>query len=115
MTNLIKIRCDSCDGYGDHGVEEESGCLYACYACGMTGFLMVTAEQKARMAWEAHKAADALILEGVAEAKRRAELGVPDGWYYYFCEHSGDVVMKPLRGHAPAPVAMDLEWDEIPF
>jgi hypothetical protein len=29
--------CSSCDGFGDHGVEEESGCLYACYACGGTG------------------------------------------------------------------------------
>jgi hypothetical protein len=29
--------CESCDGFGDHGVEEESGCLYVCYACGGTG------------------------------------------------------------------------------
>lgn len=30
--------CDSCDGFGDHGVEEETGCLYTCFACGGTGF-----------------------------------------------------------------------------
>lgn len=30
-------RCPSCDGWGDHGVEEESGCLYVCYSCGGTG------------------------------------------------------------------------------
>lgn len=29
--------CPSCDGFGDHGVEEESGCLYVCYGCGGTG------------------------------------------------------------------------------
>lgn len=29
--------CDSCDGTGDHGIEEESGCLYTCYACCGTG------------------------------------------------------------------------------
>jgi hypothetical protein len=29
--------CETCGGTGDHGVEPESGCLYACYACGCTG------------------------------------------------------------------------------
>lgn len=29
--------CMSCDGFGDHGVEEETGCLYVCYGCGGTG------------------------------------------------------------------------------
>ena len=30
-------RCPSCDGWGDHGVEEETNCLYTCYGCGGTG------------------------------------------------------------------------------
>jgi len=29
--------CESCDGFGDHGVEEETGRLYICYSCGGTG------------------------------------------------------------------------------
>lgn len=29
--------CTSCDGTGDHGVEEETGCFYTCYACAGTG------------------------------------------------------------------------------
>ena len=29
--------CESCGGFGDHGVEEDTGCLYVCYACGGTG------------------------------------------------------------------------------
>lgn len=29
--------CTTCDGYGDHGFEEETGCLYTCYGCGGTG------------------------------------------------------------------------------
>jgi hypothetical protein len=29
--------CISCYGWGDHGVEEETGCLYTCYACCGTG------------------------------------------------------------------------------
>ena len=29
--------CESCDGFGDHGVEEETGRLYVCHACGGTG------------------------------------------------------------------------------
>jgi hypothetical protein len=29
--------CMRCGGWGDHGVEEETGCLYTCYACGETG------------------------------------------------------------------------------
>ena len=29
--------CESCDGFGDHGIEEETGRLYICYSCGGTG------------------------------------------------------------------------------
>jgi len=29
--------CPSCEGAGDHGIEEETGCPYICYACGGTG------------------------------------------------------------------------------
>lgn len=29
--------CPSCHGYGHHGYEEDTGCLYSCYACGETG------------------------------------------------------------------------------
>lgn len=29
--------CTSCDGEGHHGIEEETGCMYSCYACGETG------------------------------------------------------------------------------
>lgn len=29
--------CPSCDGFGDHGVEEETGRLYICFGCGGTG------------------------------------------------------------------------------
>ena len=28
--------CESCGGFGDHGVDED-GCLYVCYGCGGTG------------------------------------------------------------------------------
>jgi hypothetical protein len=41
MSEVKKVEpsddCDSCGGWGDHGVEEETGCLYVCYACGGTG------------------------------------------------------------------------------
>ena len=30
-------KCTSCGGWGDHGLEEETGCLYTCYACYGTG------------------------------------------------------------------------------
>lgn len=30
-------RCPSCDGWGDHGYEEETNCRYICYGCGGTG------------------------------------------------------------------------------
>ena len=29
--------CASCQGDGHHGIEEDTGCLYSCYACGETG------------------------------------------------------------------------------
>jgi DnaJ-class molecular chaperone len=29
--------CPSCGGMGDHGVEEDTGCLFTCYSCGGTG------------------------------------------------------------------------------
>jgi hypothetical protein len=29
--------CESCGGFGDHGIEEETGCLYTCYCCYGTG------------------------------------------------------------------------------
>ena len=29
--------CASCDGVGDHGVEEDTGCQMVCYACYGTG------------------------------------------------------------------------------
>jgi DnaJ-class molecular chaperone len=29
--------CSSCDGHGDHGIEEETGCQFVCYGCGGTG------------------------------------------------------------------------------
>lgn len=29
--------CLSCHGDGHHGIEEDTGCLYSCYACGETG------------------------------------------------------------------------------
>lgn len=35
-TNNSDGWCDSCDGFGDHGVDED-GCLYVCYGCGGTG------------------------------------------------------------------------------
>ncbi len=38
---ILSPYCQSCDGFGDHGVEEESGCLYTCYACGGTGRIQV--------------------------------------------------------------------------
>ena len=31
------VDCPSCYGYGDHGVEEDTGALYACYTCGCSG------------------------------------------------------------------------------
>lgn len=33
---LVTTDCESCGGMGDHGWDEV-GCVYACYACGMTG------------------------------------------------------------------------------
>lgn len=33
-----KEECRSCDGEGDHGYDE-AGCSYACYACGMSGWV----------------------------------------------------------------------------
>jgi hypothetical protein len=32
-----RIECTHCDGFGDHGLDED-GCLYICYGCGGTGF-----------------------------------------------------------------------------
>ena len=29
--------CPSCEGCGDHGVEEDTGCLFTCYGCDGTG------------------------------------------------------------------------------
>ena len=29
--------CAHCDGYGFEGVEEDTGCAFACYACNTTG------------------------------------------------------------------------------
>ena len=29
--------CNSCDGYGNHGYEPETGLEFTCYACGGTG------------------------------------------------------------------------------
>lgn len=36
------VDCPSCGGYGDHGIEEESGCAYVCYRCGGDGFVPVS-------------------------------------------------------------------------
>ena len=44
--------CPSCDGDGHHGVEPETGCLYACYCCGTTG-RVTQAERDAHDAEEA--------------------------------------------------------------
>ena len=29
--------CPACDGYGYDGIEEDSGRMFSCYACGETG------------------------------------------------------------------------------
>lgn len=77
MPELFKVQCPSCDGFGDHGIEEESGCRYACYACGMSGVIMVDAAGKAAMAWqrylEAERDIEIRLHSKALEAQRAAE------------------------------------------
>lgn len=44
MNKPKMAECPSCDGYGDHGTDEE-GRVYSCFSCGCTGW--VTAESAA--------------------------------------------------------------------
>lgn len=37
MVAELDNNCTSCDGWGDHGYEEDSMCLLVCHACGGTG------------------------------------------------------------------------------
>lgn len=40
MEKQVKnVECPSCGGYGDHGIEEDTGFLYICYRCGGMGYV----------------------------------------------------------------------------
>jgi hypothetical protein len=106
-TKEAMVPCNSCDGYGYDGVDEE-GKPYTCYRCAQTGWITrASAEQEARD--EAAAAAE----HEIAIAQRRKDLGVPDGYGYYIDEVDGEVVLiPPRRAGPPAPVCYD---DDIPF
>lgn len=99
--------CPSCDGFGDHGIDE-AGCWMVCYGCGGSGKVLAEAAIEAGRdrAWSFYVAAEAAI-------KRRVELGVPHGWSYRYDEYDGDVVLIPPRMEA-TPVAAE-EFEDIPF
>lgn len=67
-----KADCPSCDGYGDHGVEEESGCLYVCYCCGGSGRVdeAVALGWRAAESWNAYLMVERQI-EEIASRKAR--------------------------------------------
>lgn len=100
--------CPSCDGFGDHGIDE-AGCWLVCYACGGSGKVPaeVAIEARRDRAWSDYVAAEAAI-------KRRVELGVPHGWSYRFDDWDGLVLIPPRVAVAAAPVAAE-EFEDIPF
>ena len=63
--------CPSCDGFGDHGIDEE-GCWMVCHACGDSGKVPaeVAIEARRDRAWSYYVAVEAAI-------KRRAPVAAP--------------------------------------
>lgn len=54
--------CPSCDGFGDHGIDE-AGCWLVCYACGGSGKVPaeVAIEARRDRAWSDYVAVEAAI------------------------------------------------------
>lgn len=111
MAKIEMSDCPSCGGFGDHGVEEESGCLYVCYCCGGSGLVpeSMAIESKRAAAW-------AFYVESEKHIRERARLGVPHGYSYYFDEYDGELVLVPPRGaRVPPPLRCIDGDDDIPF
>jgi hypothetical protein len=104
--------CPHCDA-GFNGVDE-SGRGYSCYACGESGWMPAAsvAAHWRDVAWNAYVAAEKAIV-------LRVELGIPEGYGYYYDDESGEMVLVPPRGaRALAPAAAPAlaeEFDDIPF
>lgn len=109
MANKIEMAdCPSCGGFGDHGVEEESGCLYVCYACGGSGRVEASIAAAARRdcSWS-------LFIRAEGAIHKRIELGVPHGYGYYIDEYEGVVLVPPPGARLPPPPPC--YSDDIPF
>lgn len=102
----MKSLCPKCAG----GVEFDSeGGLLSCYFCCDTGEVdsAVAAEYERNAAWGYYVSAEKAI-------QKRATLGVPAGYGYYFDDYDGSLVLVPPPGEN---VAMPL-WcvdNDIPF
>lgn len=101
-----KVDCPSCGGWGDHGIEEESGCRYACYCCGTSG---KTSLDVAFGAYAEEVAAKAQ--RDAAADKREAEILAAGGYY----DAEGWVDVRPATTKAVAAPVYDDGSDDIPF
>lgn len=105
MSQRKMVVCPQCAGVPDC---DESGRAYTCYLCCNTGMVrqdIAHAIERA-CAWSRYCATEAAI-------RKRAELGVPDGWGYYIDEYEGPVFVPPPAA-APTAASKD-EWEDIPF
>lgn len=102
----MKSLCPKCAG----GVEFDSeGGRLSCYFCCDTGEVdaAVAAEFERSQAWGYYVAAEKAI-------QKRAALGVPAGYGYYFDDYDGELVLVPPPGERVAMPAWCVDND-IPF
>jgi hypothetical protein len=102
-----KVDCPNCGGWGDTGIEQESGCRYACYSCGMSGKVSLDA------AYEQYVEETA----GRAESDRAADLReaqvLAAGGYYD--QEGGWVDVRPVAKRQLAAPVYDDGSDDLPF
>lgn len=101
--------CTKCGGDGNTGQDEE-GRYYTCYRCCETGWITQASADEELLGQAQYEAEQAAKV-----AAERKELGVPDGWGYYYDEWSGEMVFTPPRGAKPEPCLAYLSDEEIPF
>lgn len=99
------VTCPRCGGSPDF---DEDGRPYTCYFCCDTGSVTeeIATEEARGAAWAYYVSTEAAII-------KRAKLGIPPGWRWYFDQETGELVKVLPRG-AVATQAADA-WEDIPF
>lgn len=105
---MKKVDCPMCGGYGFDGIEEDTGCQFACYFCGTTG--KVDAAVIAEIESEQQQLAD----QASSLAKRMVRCRYdPEGYDGCIAQHS-NLFTRLDYGMRRKPLPID-ELEDIPF